>query len=1089
MSSIRLDTPADLSALMGIDFSAEQLAAITAELAPGVIIAGAGSGKTTVMAARVVWLVGRGFVEPQQVLGLTFTRKAAGELADRIQAALALLQLDDILAATVTTYDGFASHIVAEFGDWVGLPSSTSVLADAQRYVVADKVVRSATEAGTHLGHKSISSITKDVVALESAARAHLLDDDQIQRWTTGFLTELDAAPLYRGKAYRAVVDAQRIGLARLDLIRLCSDYRDAKGRAGLVEFGDQMAAAVDLAQRLPLVGATLRARFALVVVDEFQDTSVAQTRMLSHLFGAAGQIRDYPVTAVGDPMQAIYTWRGAAADNMATFHHSFPASKPATYTLSINRRSGAEILRAANAVAEPVRRELAAKDPAVVELTPGAGAPRAEITIHESVTWQEETQWIADRLLDDHRVGRLNQWSDAVILVRRNREAGPIFHACASRGVPVVVQELGGLLFVPAVAQVFAMMKMVVDDQANPEVVEVLSGPRFGLGPHDLEAIGSRARQLAREASDDIGRGDPGRADIGFDDTGDAGTHHGDAAAGSSARGHASDDGGVDRGTGMGTVQLPVRLLAAVIDPGAGAYSPHAVACLARLTHDLTVLRGFNGSLVDHVRRVIAQIGLDVEVYASQADSQGQVRQFLGHVVDFGARQPEAGLSALVAYLEAEATYSSGLSRAGTDPGDAVAIMTVHRAKGLEWDTVVLPAMVDHVFPSDRLSDNPIKTPAALPTAVRSDAAGMPQLREVSNDGLKVYEAELREALAGSEDRLAYVAITRAKRQLVMTCHRWRAGAVRAQRRSRYVDAVADLAGEGSPITVSWLDGEDADLVPIGESPIRDWPTPPDLRWAEARQIVDEAALGHRMWPDADRPPEVQAAIDTWDEQIAILQSEREARSVVSVPVPAPLSTSQLARLRSLGPEQFAARLARPVPSPPSGRTDLGVRFHAWVEQYYSLSPIPQVFRPTHGGRELARLCDRFLSGRFAAARPLGVEVEFVTTIAAVTVSGRIDAVFRAEENPGLVPKGKAFLIVDWKTGHRPADEVQLWVYAMAWAAASSVPLDQVAAGFYYVARDTLAIVDDHDSGQLVDLVASLDEQDEVRDSREVHG
>ncbi|MEN0072068.1 MAG: UvrD-helicase domain-containing protein, partial [Propionicimonas sp.] len=118
-----LHDPAELGRLLGIPFSEQQLTAITAPLAPGVIIAGAGSGKTTVMAARVVWLVGSGQVSPDQVLGLTFTRKAAGELAQRVRGALsrAGLLADDGAEELILTYDAFAGRLVNEHGLLLGI--------------------------------------------------------------------------------------------------------------------------------------------------------------------------------------------------------------------------------------------------------------------------------------------------------------------------------------------------------------------------------------------------------------------------------------------------------------------------------------------------------------------------------------------------------------------------------------------------------------------------------------------------------------------------------------------------------------------------------------------------------------------------------------------------------------------------------------------------------------------------------------------------------------------------------------------------------------------------------------------------------
>ena len=145
-----LTHPAELSEALGIPFSAQQLAAITAPLEPSVIIAGAGSGKTTVMAARVVWLVGTGQVRPEQVLGLTFTRKAAAELSGRVRAALAGAGVvdatgdDDAGEQVIMTYDAFASRLVADHGLRIGVEGDARMLTGASRFRMASKVVSRA---------------------------------------------------------------------------------------------------------------------------------------------------------------------------------------------------------------------------------------------------------------------------------------------------------------------------------------------------------------------------------------------------------------------------------------------------------------------------------------------------------------------------------------------------------------------------------------------------------------------------------------------------------------------------------------------------------------------------------------------------------------------------------------------------------------------------------------------------------------------------------------------------------------------------------------------------------------------------------
>ena len=1015
---IELNKPEDLVAVMGIPFSDEQIEAITAPMAPGVIIAGAGTGKTTVMAARVVWLVGRGEVAPERVLGLTFTRKAAGELSARVRAALRLLDEDQERYPEISTYDSFASRLVSEFGVWQGISQEMRLLSEAERYILADLVVTTQEDPPVYLLDKALSTIEADLLRLEQAIQSHLVSDQAIIDDAAHFIEALDQAPLYRGSAYRSVTEAKQTSLERLDLLQLCRKYRGLKASRSVAEFSDQMALAVDLAGHLPHVGHTMRGRYGLVVVDEYQDTSSAQARLLSRLFGADGGIESYPVTAVGDPLQAIYTWRGAAVDNIYSFHRHFPSPEKRTYALSINRRSGPEILAAANAVAEDVRADPLLGGQMAVALVPGVDAVPANLEVREFLTWDQETEWIADSLLQSHRRGMA--WENAVVLVRRNREVGAVVEACQSRGIPVAIQDLGGLLSIEAVSQAYAIMKLLVDEGSNPDVVEILTGPRFRVGREDLALLGRRARELVR-----------------------------------------------------GDEDKPICLLDALRDPGEGRFSVHARTSFSRLASDLGILASYQGSVADHVRRIVGVIGLDVEIHASQEEAGPHVRKFLTHVGEFSSTHPNVSLSALVAYLKAEEDYSVGLSKANPAVEDAVAIMTIHRAKGLEWEQVYLPCVVDGVFPGQRVTDNPLTAPAALPTSVRSDAGAVPQIREVTNRGLTSYKEDLKSALGLSEDRLAYVGLTRAKRRLVVTAHRW-GDTTRERKRSRYFETLAELAGrlgmvslidEGfvgsalipeDSVILAEPGSSDLTLTRSGNGPgLMPWPTKDDPKWHQAAQAVYATIDGRTTWEASDVPEEVREEITSWDDLIATLG--RKAPQVVDVPLPTPLSTSQLLRLAQ-GPDKFAAQLARPLPRPPSRASGTGAQFHAWVEQFYAASPL--VEERTFTGT-LGRLCRGFLDSPFASARPCAVEESFVAEVGGHAVSGRIDAVFRAEENPSLVPEGKQVLIVDWKTGRRRGDPNQLAVYAHAWAAKTGVPPDQIAAGFFYVVKGEFAEID----------------------------
>ncbi|WP_461030581.1 ATP-dependent helicase, partial [Streptomyces sparsus] len=359
----RLSDPEQLKEVLGIPFTPEQLACITAPPAPQVIVAGAGSGKTTVMAARVVWLVGTGQVPPDRVLGLTFTNKAAGELAERVRKALVragVLDTDPLPGQeeepgepVISTYHAFAGRLLKDHGLRLGVEPTSRLLADATRFQLAASVLRSAP--GPYRGlTTSVSALVEDLLALDGELSEHLVPPARLRAFDTELLDLLESGGVrLTNAALRKVPEAAR---GRLELLGLVEEYRDRKRRLDLLDFGDQIALAARLAREVPEVGRVLREEFAVVLLDEYQDTSVAQRILLAGLFGDR---TGHPVTAVGDPCQAIYGWRGASVANLDDFprHFRHADDSPARrFSLSENRRSGGRLLTLANTLAADLR-------------------------------------------------------------------------------------------------------------------------------------------------------------------------------------------------------------------------------------------------------------------------------------------------------------------------------------------------------------------------------------------------------------------------------------------------------------------------------------------------------------------------------------------------------------------------------------------------------------------------------------------------------------------------------------------------------------------------------------------------------------
>ncbi len=1034
-----LTDPAQLCDLLGIPFSDQQLTAIAAPLAPGVIIAGAGSGKTTVMAARVVWLVGSGAVRPDEVLGLTFTRKAAGELSDRVRTALARAGLvaPDGGEELVLTYDAFAGRLVNEYGLLLGIEPGARLITGAARFRLAARVVSDPPEPLRVLSRLRPDSVTQRLVELAGDLRSHLVDPAALAGHAETFLAELDAAPRWRGAKYADLARAEAVAAERVELAGLVARYEQLKQELGYVEFADQMAWAARLATEVPAVSEALREEFAVVLLDEYQDTSAAQARLLGGLFSGPdpGSGRGHPVTAVGDPCQAIYTWRGAAASNILRFATDFPAAdgSPAqVHALTVNRRSGQRILDAANRLAEPIRADPVLAGAGLdLDLVCPPGTPPAGLEVAEFDTWPQEVAWVADRIVAEHAGGAVARWSDIAVLTRRNAAIGALYSELVEREVPVEIVGLGGLLELPAVAEVVATLRLLADPADNPALVRLLTSPRWAFGIADLAALGRRAVQLAGRAER------PGDAPL--------------------------DEALVALLSGSDSARVP-SLLEAVQSPGAADLSPAARQRCAEFTAEFAgVRRGAIESVVDLTTRVIDVLGLEVELIAEGADPT-QLAAFVQAVAGYAGIDAEASLPGLLAWFEAEREYGVGLEQAVISEADSVKLLTVHRAKGLEWETVFLPALAAGVFPSDRVTGNWLRNAAAVPNPLRGDASAVPQLAQATNPGFQEFAAALTTEQRHAEDRLAYVALTRARRRVYATSHAWDVQLARPRHRSGYLAVLAEHAS--SAPEVAQVSAENP--LSLAEVATR-WPVVDDsARWQRRREAADLV----RSAPTADLgglDDEAEASQwRRWGEALTAQARADADRRGLAV-LPPYLSVTGLSRQRT-DPEGYRAELLRPMPRVVGADQRTGTGFHRWLEHRFAAQAALADDLEVELGEVDADLRDAFLAGPYADAVPLAVEVPFTMAVGGRLVRGRIDAVL-----PG--PPGYRCQVVDWKTGWAGrADPLQLAFYRQAWAELQDIDPAEVDAVFYEVASGRVIRPDPlPDADALAALVASL--------------
>ena len=828
--------PAQLAMLLGLpEPTGEQAAVIAAPLEPLAVIAGAGSGKSETMAARLVWLVANGMVAPERVLGLTFTRKAAAELGQRVRTRLAGLRRAGLAAGTaqaatpgappggasqrgappgaslggalaggaalggaplggaspggasldallprdgllpgdagpaglgspaaqdtpegepaVSTYHAYAARLVADHALREALEPSLRLITPAVAWQIAARVV-AAYSGPMDAIDRAPQWVTAAVLDLAAELAEHLrtpADVQQVGRWLD---TACRTIPGRAPALVRKISECQR---TREQLLPMVAAYAQAKAAREVIDYGDQVALAARIASRHPQVGAIERARYQVVLLDEYQDTSHAQLVLLRALFGGG-----HPVTAVGDPCQSIYGWRGASAGNLRRFVADFPvagrdgngaglrgaARAAQVRQLSTSFRNTGRVLDAAAALQQGLRAEA----PQVPRLVPPPRrAGRGRVVCALLKTAADEAAWVASQIegLLDLPPGAApdgDPWPDLgsarvrpadVAVLCRKRSQFPLLRATIEeRGIPVEVVGLGGLLTVPEVADVVATLRVLHDPAASSSLARLLTGPRWRIGPRDLVALGRRARDLTREhraagnpRPEPAAPEGPIPAGAGPEPAAPEGPIPAGADRESAARegagprpanaavappvGPASGQAGA-AGPPQGNVKHADPLAQAVTDLTAeqgslvealddlgptAAYSAPGFARFSALAAELRMLRAHTDRpLPDLVGEVERVLGLDVEVAAQPwrdpAAARADLDAFADAASTFADDQEEPTLGAFLAYLTAAEAEEFGLESGRPSGTNSVTLTTVHAAKGLQWPAVVVPGL-----------------------------------------------------------------------------------------------------------------------------------------------------------------------------------------------------------------------------------------------------------------------------------------------------------------------------------------------------------------------------------------------------------
>ena len=986
-------------------FSPQQWAAVTAPLEPAVVIAGAGSGKTTVMAARVVWLVATGRVAPGEILGLTFTTKATAELQTRIRENLRKAGLlperatrvgddeEEVEEPTVATYHSYASALLSEHGLRIGHEPDTRLIADASRYQLATRAVQRYTSPVDQLTD-SPRHVVQYLLALDAEMSEHLVDPATVRaydaserpRFVDGMADrapqdlpreerEGDRGDRQAGRAARPGRGLPRAqgaprpdGLLRPDRARRAARgdaSRGRRGRARQVQGGPP--------RRVP-------GHLGRPGADAAAGCSPARTPSTA--------------SATRSPRSATPTRRSTAggAPRSPTSSSSRRASRPAT---AAPRRTPSPSTGAPTSGSWPPPTtsppSSTPADPSCCRWRPKPGAATGEVTAVVHETYDDELAWLADRVIATHAEMAEPAWREIGVLTRDNSHAAAVFDALSDREIPVEIVGLKGLLRLPEVSEVVATLTLVQDVTANAALLTLLAGPRWAIGPRDLALLGRRARELAGSQ-----QGGESFADV-------------------EAQLRAAVEG-------ADPTEI-ASLCDALEDPGDLAYSPEALgrfaaagrraAPAARGDRRADPRPGPPDHRRDRHRRRAGLVG--------QPGRRGPARQ--PRPVRAGGRRVPGRRRPGHPGRAAGLAGGRGRVRPGPRRG--------HPVRGRLGQAAHRPprqgprvgrgvpgrrhrAQVPHQPQPVQLADRAVRDARRAPRRrPRPADAGRPHPRRHRRAG------QGRQGARGGRGAPARATSRGPAPGTGSPCPRGAGPATSrpasAPRRTSSPPGRRWPPGAGSPTPGSTCRRRARSAPtppPRPTSPGRSRTAPP--RWTAGSPPPSWSARPARTSPTSSRTCccSTRSSSGTTRSSgcsrrpAATGRPRSRCRCRPACPRPS------LARLRD-DPEEFARDLARPMPRQPSPAARFGTRFHAWVEarfgQQLLLDPDELPGRADSGvddESDLRELVKAFENGAFADRVPHAVEPPFALVLAGQVVRGRIDAVYARGRR--VVPAGR---------------------------------------------------------------------------------
>ncbi len=659
------------------ELNPEQKKAVTHGNGPLLIVAGAGTGKTTVITKRIAWLINEGKASPEEILALTFTDKAAGEMEERVDKLLPYGYAD----LWISTFHSFAERILKQHAIDIGLPGDFKLLNTTEQWLL----IRENLDKFNLDYYRPLGNPTKFIHAMIqhfSRAKDEVIGPEEYLEYAENIKLNKDSKDQGDEKS------------RLLEIANAYHIYQNLLLENSALDFGDLINYTLKLFQERPKILEHYRKQFKYILLDEFQDTNWAQYALIKLLAAP-----DNNLTVVGDDDQSIYKFRGASISNILQFKKDYPKAKKVV--LNTNYRSFQDILDLSHKfIKQNNPNRLEAKEKIDKNLKSAIKGKAVIDHFHEN-NLNLEIKSVLEKIVAIKREDKNVAWSDFAILVRANDSALPFVQALKSNGIPHQFMALRGLYTKPIILDIINYFKLLDNYHESTAMYRVLNFPFIQIPAFDLSKMNYEAYRKA-ESLFEVSR----RIET-------------------------------ISGITPETVRKIKKLLSQIEKHTALAREKNVGEVYLNFLRDSGYLEYLNRS----------KVSPDEE--RENNENLKYIEKFYKKITDFENSYPDPKLKDFMSLLNLELeSGESGALSFDIDAGpDMIRVMTIHAAKGLEFDYVFLPNLVDKRFPTIERKE-PIQLPDDL-------------IKEILPEG----DIHLEE-----ERRLMYVAMTRAKKGLFFT-------------------------------------------------------------------------------------------------------------------------------------------------------------------------------------------------------------------------------------------------------------------------------------------------------------------------------